>query len=382
MSVRPLVRWLSSVLLHFSLFFFIGAVVFVSVLSNKQVLKDSLVSSQVYESFVTTVIDSNLDESTQTLSSLPLSDQKVRTIIIDSFSPQILKKQTDEVIDNGYKWLNGESSSLVFQYDFSGSKAVMNNALSNYAAERVMSLPVCEEIPMEVNVFTIECRPVNINFEFIRAQTLADLDSSELLKDPVVNQDDLPESADGQSLEDKYAFIPQIYQFMKLALPISVGLFILSAVFFVFARSPLQKGLRALGKDMLSNGIMLIILTVIFGYVVPRYTNSYGISGNQLSGLMSKASDTYIHRIDIVVINVAIQVAAVGLGLLLILRINSSTGMYAAVKRKSGVETSVGKTESAQKRSARPPLQTSEEVTKTKKRKTTTTAKRYKGAKW
>ncbi len=366
-------------LLHFSLFFFIASIVFVSVVSDKQTLKDSLVSSKIYDSFVSTIIDSNLDESTQTLSSLPLSDEKVRNIIINAFSPQILKNQTDAVIDDGYAWLNGDSDSLRFGYDFTESKASMNNALATYAAERVMAMSACDETPQEVNVFTIACRPININFEFIRAQTLADLNSSELLKDPTVTQDDLPKSADGQSLDKKYSFAPKIFQLMNVSLPVSVTLFVLGAILFVLARMPLQKGLRALGKDMLSNGIMLIILTVIFGYIMPKYTNSYGVASNDMTALFSKASDTYIHHIDIVVINIAIQIAAVGLGLLLILRINGSTSLYKNIAVKSGLASSVGKTERATKRSSRPPVQTSENVLKTKTRRVRSKSKRFKG---
>lgn len=379
MSVRPLLRWLTSLLLHFSLFFFIGSIVFVSVLSDKQTLKDSLVSSKIYDSFVSTIIDSNLDESTQTLSSLPLSDEKVRNIIINAFSPQILKNQTDAVIDDGYAWLNGDSDSLRFGYDFTESKVAMNNALATYAAERVMALSPCDETPQEVNVFTITCRPININFEFIRAQTLIDLSSSELLKDPTVTQDDLPKSADGESLDKKYSFVPKLFQLMSISLPFSIALLVLGAILFVITRKPLQKGLRALGKDMLSNGIMLIILTVIFGYIMPKYTNSYGIAGNDMSTLFTKASDTYIHHIDIVVINIAIQIAAVGLGLLLILRINGTTSLYKNIAAKSGLASSVGKTERSAKRSSRPPVQTSENVLKTKTRRVRSKSKRFKG---
>lgn len=382
MSFRPFLKWFSSLALHAALFFVIGSIVFSAVLSNKQNLKDSLTSSGIYNSFVDSIINANVDESNQTLSSLPLQDQKVRDIVSKSFSPQILKTQTDTVIDNIYTWLNGESEKLAFQYDFTQSRATMNTALATYAADRVMALPECEESPQELNVFTIQCRPSNINAEFIRTQTLNDLEASELLKDTIITQDDLPRTADNITLDQKYAFVPTIYQLMRFCLPVSIALFTLLSVVYIYIRKPWQKGLRAYGKDLFSNGVMLIILTALFGYVIPKYTDSYGISGNETAALFNHASNTYIHKIDIVVINIAIQLAAVGLGLLLILRINRKTSMYAGIKSKAGIATSVGKSTNSTKRSSRPPVQTSEATLKPKTRKTTSVSKKYRGAKW
>lgn len=382
MGISALLRWLSALFLHSSLFFLIGSIIFVQILSDKQVLKDSLATSGAYASFVDTVIDSNIDESTQTLSSLPLADQNVRTIITKSFSPQILKTQTDAVIDNVYEWLDGRSSKLSFRYDFTESKNTMNASLASYAAERVATLPNCDRLPEQINVFTISCKPMNITSDFVRAQTLADLESSDLLKDPVITQDNLPKAADGENLDVKYSFVPKLYQLMQVALPVSIALLVVAIGLYIFVRLPVQKGLRAFGKDILSNGIMLIILTVVFGYIVPNYTNSYGLSGNQLSNLFSKVSDTYIHRVDILVINIAIQMAAAGLGLLLILRINKSNNIYSALKSKSGLVSSVGKSNTVAKRPSRPPVQTSESNLKARKRKSSTAAKKYHGAKW
>ena len=382
MKLLPLARWLSSIVLHASLFFVIFSIVFVTVIANKQALKDSLVTSGAYSSFVETVIDANTNASNQTLSSLPFSDKNVRQIVIDSFSPQFLKSQTDAAIDDVYTWLQQDSKQLTFRYDFTQPKTSMNNALASYAADRVMSLPPCEQVPEEVNVFTVSCRPVNITHEFVRVQTVNDLNTSDLLKDPIIDQDDLPKTVDGKTLDQKYSFIPRLYTLMKLALPVSIVFFTVSSAVYIFFRRPVYKGLRAFGRDLLSNGLMLILLTVVFGYIIPKYTNSYGVSGNKTAALFNKVSDSYIHRIDILVINIAIQLAAAGFGLLLILRINKSTSIYSNLKKKSGLATSIGKSNQPAKRSNRPPVQTSEASLKPRNRTTVSASKKYRGAKW
>ena len=376
-KLLPLARWLSSILLHSSLFFLIASIVFSFVVSNKQVLKDSLSTSGIYSSFVDNVIDTNTNHSNQTLSSLPIGDANVRTIIKSSFSPQFLQAQTNGVIDNTYSWLQGDTVALNFAFDISSAKQTMNESLANYAAVRVASLPQCDSLPSEVNVFTIDCHPAAMTSEFVREQTLSDLNQAEFLKNSVLTKDNLPKTNDGKTIDQKYSFIPQIYQFMQNGLLISAVLFLLSTVLFIMLRKPYQKGLRAYGRDILSNSIMLIILTIIFGFILPRYTHSFGLASSDLSSTFTKVSDAYIGKIDILVLNVAIQMAAVGLGLLLILRINAKTSIYSGIAKKSGVSSSLGRPQPGIKRSERPPIQTSEDRQKPRSRKATARTKKY-----
>lgn len=369
--VTPLLRWLSALVFHFSLFFVIGAFAFVFLIGNEQTLKDTLVESEIYNKFIPSIIDANLDQTRDDLSSLPLDDINVRSIIRQSFAPQTLREQTEVVIDDVYAWLEGRTDYLEFSYDFTESKEAMNNGIANYAAQRVLSLPDCEVAFAEVNVFNVDCKPAGFSFEFVRSQVLNDLQSSDFLKSPIINQDNLPKSPDGKTLEEQYSYVPTIFQILQGGIFISIILVVLSATLFVYVRRPLSKGFQALGRDLLSNGVMLILLTIGFGFLLPRYTDTFSIQGNATSALFNQVSDLYIQKIDIIVINVAIQIAAVGLGIMLIGRINKVAGGYRNARAKSGLITSNAVKRSTQPRgtSKRPPIQTSEVEKPSKSRK-------------
>jgi len=125
---------------------------------------------------------------------------------------------------------------------------------------------------------------------------------------------------------------------------------------------------------------MLVIFTVLYSALLPKITSSFKLqitsSGNEA---VEKSVNYFVHSVDLLVINIAIQIAVVGLLILIIEKMTRPTEFYAEVAKKSGLLTSEEKktTQLVEKSDYKnAPVQTSEPVKKrTTKRKTKTKKK-------
>lgn len=339
--IHPLLHWLTAVALHGSIFAVIAAFSFVFLLSDSQVIKDALVDTDIYSDFVPTILDENSAKSRNQPGSLPLYRPEVQAIVNNAFSPSLLRKQTEAAIDDVYKWLNGTKDTITFAYDFTQPKQATIEGIATYAAERLTSLPDCEGAVTEVNVFDVACRPFGFSYEFVRENVLADLQSASFLEDTRITEEDLPKSVNGKRIDEQYSFAPRLFQLLNKSIFPSIGLLLLSAGIFVYVRKPYQRGLKSLGRDLLSNGVMIIVLTIIFGFIIPRYTNTFSIAGDGMSLLFNRVFDHFIQMFNVLVINVALQIAVAGLAILLIFRINSHGRGYANLDVRTGITSSV-----------------------------------------
>jgi len=368
---KSLLRWMSSLFLRTSMFLVIGSFSFVFLIGNSQAVKDALLDSNIYNDFVDSVINVNHNQTASQSGSVPLDDVVVQRIVKQAFPATVLKEKTERVIDDAYNWLSGETDNLEFSFDFSSEKNEMNEGIAVFAADRMVALPKCTTPPTQVNVFTADCLPAGFTHEFVRAQVLNDLQSSEFLKTPIISQDSLPKTSDGQTIEEKYSFAPLVYQLLDNSVFPSLVLLALSIVIYIYVRKPLGQGIKALGKDMLYNGLVIIFLTAVFGFVIPRYTNAFGIEGDETAALFSRVAEAFVQKFDIIVINVSLQIATVGLTILLIVHINKTTGGYKEALTRSGLTSSVPskKRRSIKKKTEytkKPPVQSSEPKKKKK----------------
>ncbi len=376
--ITPFLRWISSMLLHGSLFLMIGCFSFVFLISDRQVIKDTLVTSNIYQDIVPTILNEAQKQTDKSETALPLRDPAIREVIRTAFSPQLLQRQSYNIIDATYAWLDGSKENIEFSADFTQSKNAAIQGVATYSADRVLSLPLCDQIPGAINVFDVTCQPPGLSSEFIKKQVESDLQSLEVLKDVVFTQDDLPKSQQGKTMQEQFSYAPLVYQVLKSSIVPSVALFLIAAAVYVWVRLPLLKGLKSLGRDLLSNGLMLILMTVVFGFIIPRYTSMFAVSGEGIAGLMNRVLESYIHKFDILVINVALQVAATGFALLLIVRISQSNRGYKELRARAGVASSVVTRSPSSKptESSNIPIVTSEPRRAQKKTKKKTTKKR------
>jgi len=346
-------------------------------IGNKQVLKDTLSSSGVYDNFVSSVISANQKQSAGQPTSLPLDDPQIEKIANNAFNADILKGQTDKFLDDTFLWLEGESDQWIFNLDFTEARDDLFVGLSEYAANRLAFLPECGfSDTITPNVFEISCRPVGVSLEETQKQVLLDFQNGNFLESAQITEQNLPRTADGQNLQEKFNIVPLVYKFLSNSILV-FGLFLaLSIALFIYARLPKRKAFKALGRDLLTSGLMLLGFTVVFGFVIPRYTETFSIQGNETSELFNQVLNLYIKNLDILIVNITLQVATVGAAILIIERMSRPSDIYKPLIEKSGLITSHAEkaSKSKAKHSTKPPVQTSEQKPrkkrKSKKRKT------------
>ena len=378
---QALLRWFTSFLLHATILLVVLSLCFVFLFGNKQVAKDVLRESGVYNQFVQAILDDNKKASDGKVGILPIDDPKIEDIAKEAFSPGTLQVKSEYFIDQLYAWLDGSAEKLEFTIDLNEQKEVFIENVSVYAATRLSSLPNCtNENISEVTVFELTCRPENVSMSFVKERVYEDLSATEFLQDVSLTQDDLPKTEDGKSIHERLSFVPQINQIAKNSIWVVSALFIIVAGSFVYVRKPFRKGFKALGRDLFSNGFTFIIMTVIFGFVLPTFTNTLNVQGSNTVTLLNKLTDVAVRRFDVLIINIALQLVAVAVLILAIERISRPTSLYSNASRKSGVISSQAKKSSSKSEFIRksPPLQTSEVPKKRKVRKTI--PRRYKGS--
>ena len=367
--IHGLFRWLTTVILHLSLFALIGAICFSVFFGNSSDLKNSIAESGVYESFVPTIISANIEQQTSESSSIPLEDKEIQKIINEVFNPGLLQLSADNVVDGIYSWLDGTSDNLKFNIDFTEQRLEIIERLSTYSATRLKGLPPCTALELQTaNVFRLECQPPGFYEMLVKNQVSNDLTNSDFLKDPFLTEKNLPIVKDGVAIDEKFHFAPTIFTVLKNGIWIFSITFLLATAVYISIRKPIRKGINAFSKDLLANGIMLLVFTVFYSILVPRLLSSYSLQANTGSNALNESLNYFTNRLDILVINIAIQITALGAIILVIEKMSRTAGIYGALAKKAGIITSVKPVQKFVKKEKmnKPPVQTSETAKKPK----------------
>jgi hypothetical protein len=368
--LQLLLRWFSSLFLHGTLLLFILSLCFVFIFGNRQVAKDVLIESDVYNQFIVSVIEDNRQATENKTSILPLDDPEITNLAIESFPPLDLKAKTDIFIDEAYDWLDGKKDNLSFTISFDEEVEIFIDRVSTYAANRLTTLPACtDENIASVTVFELTCRPENVPLQFVKDRVEEDLRATEFFQNMSITEQNLPKTENGDLLHEQLSFVPTINQLAKRGVWLFGIMFFAAALFFVYVRRPHRKGFKLLGRDLLSNGATFIVMTVLFGFIIPSFTNAFSVQGSSTVKLLNSISDEYVKRFDIVIINVALQIVAVAIVILALEKISRPASVYSSASKKSGVATSVPKKSKTKQPSSKlPPIQTSEVKKKPRKR--------------
>ena len=121
---QALLRWFTSFLLHATILLVVLSLCFVFLFGNKQVAKDVLRESGVYNQFVQAILDDNKKASDGKVGILPIDDPKIEDIAKEAFSPGTLQVKSEYFIDQLYAWLDGSAEKLEFTIDLNEQKEV------------------------------------------------------------------------------------------------------------------------------------------------------------------------------------------------------------------------------------------------------------------
>lgn len=369
--VHSIVRWLSGLLLHFSLLAFIAAMCFQLLAAQPQSIKGILETSGVYDTFVNDVIADNQQKNGDLNSSLPLDDPNVKAIVNDVFSPQLLRQSSHTVIDGTYEWLQQKSDRIEFSVNLAQQRTALIDSLSTYASVRLEGMPACSAAELQQgNVFKLQCEPPGFYQEIVKTQVVSDLTNSDFLSDPVISDDSLPRNSQGLRIDEQFSYMPTVFGVLSYGVLIASSAVVAASVVYISVRRPKRKAIASLARDVLTTSVTVLGATLFYVYILPELTDSLSI-GSDSRGI-GEVIDSITNQVNIVIINTTIQMSAVGAVVLVAERMTRPQDFYAQVVKKSGLKSSIStkRSISTGNNVSRPPVQTSESSTRksTKKR--------------
>lgn len=253
---------------------------------TKEIIKDSGAYTSLSKTAITTVTNQKNE-----VISVPLADPAIQNILGQVFTPDLLQKNVEQFIDNGYKWLNGETTTLPLTLDLAQSKQDFIAKTGDYVQNRLNSLPTCTtqtQIAANTDVFVSSCLPPGVDVAQQRATLEAQLSGNDKLPD-VLGIDDAAEgqTQTTQTVLDATSQLPKSYQRIKL----SFFIFIIISLALTLGAWLLTRGtgasLSVIGKIYLRTGVLVLVLGIIFVILVPHI-----VSGLDLK--TSQAADTVV----------------------------------------------------------------------------------------
>lgn len=359
--------------LRFLLFFGVGLICMVLVFGNRNNIDKSMKETHASSRFVDAMISEM--QKNNPGSSIPLNDPEVQTIIKSAFSESVIQTSSQSIINGTYDWLEGKTNEVHFTVDFRQAREQLANGISAYAFTKLGSKPTCFAIPEQIDPFTAGCKPPFTNLNEEQQKFAADLAGSEgFLPKAVFTEADLPKSKQGKTLTEQYAYIPKLYEAARL-MPFVLPLIILGLVgLWIWLSSNKRHGFQQVGIAFIGTGVTLLITPILFVYVLPRFTQAtqFSIGGNPTQQVFNDVANNLTANFYNLLINVSVQVVAIGLVIVIAERLTRANSLYANVEKKAGIVSSNTRRPSSS-RKFKPvdiPVQSSEESTRRKPHRT------------
>ncbi len=371
---QKVILYISGSAVRIAIFFGLSIVCFALIATNPTHIKNMIDDSNIYDKLVTAVIHDTIKQNND--STLPLQDKSVQEAITSSFTPTSLQSNSESMIDEIYKWLDGSSTTPEIDVDFTSERQQASDKISSLTFDRIRVLPLCFATPETFDPFTVGCQPPSsdLGTEQIKlGNTLAG--ESGILPKATYSKEDLPRNNQGLYIYERYDYSPVVYRWLKLS-PYIVGLMLITfcALVVRFSNSR-REGFLRLGTIIVGSGVALIFTPILLSFVLPSITKSLSFSSQSDTGVNS-LSNTLVNNITNnfygLLLNVSLQVIVVGLVILLAERLTRPTSRYSDVKKSSGMVSSHTKRPSTNKKykPVNIPLQSSEESTRRKPKKT------------
>lgn len=236
-------------------------------------IKKTLNDSGVYDSVLTGLLN-QAKKNTTSSGEVSLTDPIVQKAANASFTPEVLRQNTEKILDSTYKWLNGESATPDFKIDLSGSKTSFAANVANSVQDRLATLPVCTTNVTKDNfdALSTNCLPKGMTAAGAANEVKSNLLSGQgFLENPVITSNDLKASGSTTSVfNNQLKKAPQYFSWVKKLPYILMGLTLLTGALIVLLSATRSKGWRKIGITMLVVGILMLAFAWGANYLVTK----------------------------------------------------------------------------------------------------------------
>lgn len=338
---RKVALYISSSLFRFSVFFGITIVSLALIITNPKHIKNTIADTHAYDNFVPGVIQDTIKANKD--SSLPLNNPDIQKIIESAFSPTVIRHSTESVIDGIYAWLDGSTPQPTFNVDLTSQREAAADKIAAYAFHRLKNQPTCFAVPETIDPFTAGCQPPYTDLASEQQKLSEQIAGPEgILPKAKYNESDLPKNNAGIIVYKKYAGAPTYYSWLK-ASPWIVGvLFIFFSAAILILNKNRRRGIQQLGTTMIGSAVALLITPVIFNFILPKLSGSLSFgattqaSQEVIDKVISKLTSDFYSNI----INISIQLLAIGVVILAAERFSRPSSAYSTAKQQAGLISS------------------------------------------
>jgi hypothetical protein len=363
---RKILIIISNTLFKLVLFMTIGIVAAVLLYTDRAYIPSVLERNDFYSRLIPSLLETNKDQPLTKDGGITLEDERVQQIITGAFSAEDIEKYTNIIIGSVYDWLEQESSQINFIVDLTEHKQRIANGLSLFAVNRIQELPLCTEIPTNIDPFSITCQPPFIDYatEQIKLEEQL-LNEPRFLSDTIITEETIFGVSEEKNLEEAYSYAPTIYSLLRY-IPLYIGFVLLVlALIVIFASSTRKIGMRKIGRGLIGAGVSLVFFTAIFSFVLPNLTGSIPIlqsTGVGIDNLMNKVAVDLSRDYSWMIIKISAPLILVGAVIVFYAQKGRYKKNYSSAKLKSGVVSGNESREKNQTKTKKisPPIQSSE----------------------
>lgn len=265
-----------------SLFLTMNAAVTTFVFSTPEQLKKIVDNSGIYANVPGVVIaeaERSIQDDTNRDITLPVNEPGIQAATKAALPPEVLRTNTEQVIDSMFRWLNGEVDKPDFRLDLTESKQTFINGVGDYAEGRAAGLPACTLAELQAidtqNVFTIPCLPPGITAAQVGAQARNETQDQELIRDPIVTIDTFTKEGE-RDVFSQNPHIPKQFQASKSYFWFLVPFAILMGTALVFIYENKRRGMLRAATVLIVIAICAALVAIFLGFVSGSLTNVEG----------------------------------------------------------------------------------------------------------
>lgn len=308
--VRKGVVHLLSLLLFSAL---LGGVVAASVdiaFSHPDKVEAWLSQSNFYNSFVNNAVKQANDSANNNGQSngVSLNDVAVQQAAESAFSPALVQKDVNTILDSNYAWLQGKTKTPDFSVDLSSAKESFAQKVGQYVQAHLASLPVCTTAQALTQPTTdplaMTCRPAVLDPVVAGAQATKQLEaSSDFLNNPVITANTINQNGNASSPYYKQlSAAPRVYR-AATSLPwVLAAVAVLCAVGIFFIAPRKRLGLRRIGYVLLVAGVLLTAVKFVADAVFKRVEDK--LFNQAVNGPLQQSLTTVAHKAESQLVNV------------------------------------------------------------------------------
>ncbi len=238
-----------------------------NVFSNPNNIDQVLEDGGVYEGFVDIALQNAKEQGDDNTKKL-LADPKVEDAVKSSIQPSDIQSSSKSVIDGIYAWLEGKTTQPEFTIDLSKPAEQAVTKLSDYAEERSSSLPPCtiqqlQTVDFQSDLLSIPCLPPGVTSSQIGQQFAQKTkEQVEFLKNPVITSKEALKETDVTSQE--YTDAPKAYQNLHQSKWVNLIFALILVALLIFARRDRIAGIRFVSKIVLTAGVIIGLVLLLF----------------------------------------------------------------------------------------------------------------------